>query len=211
MRWQVQLCDPLLKLAIEISQIEPWLWPPYAIGQAIIFLTCDFYLLVLLLISFFFPRLISAVRDWMFIPYFHTWCGLSANLECMSEMCCTRLAEKYRTQKIAILAPSHKFVGLYLRSQGMYRQSEKNLLNNDTSFTWPHNMVNFGLLTPEICSRVWGTPANFNKFRVLAALLRSTLVVGVSQTLSVEQRALLIFGRAAITLIIGHILVTVIL
>jgi len=24
---------------------------------------------------------------------FHTWCGLSANLECMSEMCCTRLAE----------------------------------------------------------------------------------------------------------------------
>ena len=22
-----------------------------------------------------------------------TWCGLSANLECMSEMCCTRLAE----------------------------------------------------------------------------------------------------------------------
>jgi len=22
------------------------------------------------------------------LPYFHTWCGLSANLECMSEMCC---------------------------------------------------------------------------------------------------------------------------
>ena len=22
---------------------------------------------------------------------FHTWCGLSANLECMYEMCCTRL------------------------------------------------------------------------------------------------------------------------
>jgi len=27
------------------------------------------------------------------LPYFHTWCGLSANLECRSEMCCTRLAE----------------------------------------------------------------------------------------------------------------------
>ena len=25
-------------------------------------------------------------------PYFHTWCGLSANVECISEMCCTRLA-----------------------------------------------------------------------------------------------------------------------
>jgi len=32
-------------------------------------------------------------------------------------------------------------------------------------------MVNFGLLTAEICWRVWGTPANFNGFRVLAALL----------------------------------------
>jgi len=31
--------------------------------------------------------------------------------------------------------------------------------------------------------RVWGTPANFNGFRVLAALLHGILVVGVSQTL----------------------------
>jgi len=29
-------------------------------------------------------------------------------------------------------------------------------------------MVNFGLLTAEIRWRVWGTPANFNGFRVLA-------------------------------------------
>jgi len=42
-------------------------------------------------------------------------------------------------------------------------------------------MVNFGLLTAEICWRVWGTPANFNGFRVLAALLHDTLVVGVSK------------------------------
>ena len=27
------------------------------------------------------------------LPYFHTWCGLSANLECRSEMCCMWLAE----------------------------------------------------------------------------------------------------------------------
>jgi len=27
------------------------------------------------------------------LPYFHTWCGLSAKLECRSEICCTRLAE----------------------------------------------------------------------------------------------------------------------
>ena len=39
------------------------------------------------------------------------------------------------------------------------------------SSTCPDNMVNFGLLTAEIRWRVWGTPANFNGFRVLAALL----------------------------------------
>jgi len=44
-------------------------------------------------------------------------------------------------------------------------------------------MVNFGPLAAEISSGVWGTPANFNGFRVLAALLHGTLIVGVSQTL----------------------------
>ena len=45
-------------------------------------------------------------------------------------------------------------------------------------------MANFGLLAGEIRWRVWGTPANFNRFRVLAALLlHDSLVVGVSQTL----------------------------
>ena len=42
-------------------------------------------------------------------------------------------------------------------------------------------MVNFSLLAAEILSLVWGTPANFNGFRVLAALLHGTLVVGVIQ------------------------------
>ena len=65
----------------------------------------------------------------------------------------------------------------------MYRQSEKKLLNSNTYSTCPDNMVNFGLLTAEICWRVWGALANFNGFRVLAALLHGTVVVGVSQTL----------------------------
>jgi len=46
----------------------------------------------------FFPRLISAVADWG-LPYFHTWCGLSANLGCRSETCCTRLAENTGRKK----------------------------------------------------------------------------------------------------------------
>ena len=44
-------------------------------------------------------------------------------------------------------------------------------------------MVNFGLLAAEIGSGVRGTPANFNGFRVLAALLHGSEVVSVSQTL----------------------------
>jgi len=48
---------------------------------------------------------------------------------------------------------------------------KKDLLSTDMSSTCSHNTVNFGLLTAEICWRVWGIRANFNGFRVLAALL----------------------------------------
>jgi len=53
----------------------------------------------------------------------------------------------------------------------MYRQSEKSLLNSNTSSTCPHNMAIYGPLMAEIGWPVWGTPANFNWFCVLAALL----------------------------------------
>ena len=51
------------------------------------------------------------------------------------------------------------------------------MLNSVISSRYPRNMVNFGPLAAEIGPVVWGTPANFNWFRVLAALLHSTLVV----------------------------------
>jgi len=44
-------------------------------------------------------------------------------------------------------------------------------------------MVNFGLLAAEIVLLVWGTPTNFNGFRLLAVLLHGTVVVGVSKIL----------------------------
>jgi len=49
---------------------------------------------------------------------------------------------------------------------------KKNLLNSNVSPIRPHNMVNIGPIAAEICWRVWGTPANFNGFRILAALLQ---------------------------------------
>jgi len=61
------------------------------------------------------------------LPYFHTWCGLSANLECRSENNVRHAARwKCRTQKRRQKAPSHNFLGLYLRNQGTHRQLEKN-------------------------------------------------------------------------------------
>jgi len=86
-------------------------------------------------------------------------------------MCCTWLAE-IQDAKIAIWAPSHNFDGLYLRNYRVSYVSTigKKLLSSNIS-TCPHNVVNFGLLAAEIISGVWGTPATFNGFRVLAALL----------------------------------------
>jgi len=85
--------------------------------------------------------------------------------------------------KIAICTPSHNFVGLYLRNQGMYRQSEKNLLNRNMYSTCLHNIAIFGLLTAEICWRIWGTPANFNGFHVLPLLLQQSRSLEANQTL----------------------------
>jgi len=59
----------------------------------------------------------------------------------------------------------------------------KKLVKQQYLLWMSHNMVNFGLLAADISPVVWGTLANFNGFRVLAALLHCSQVVGVSQTL----------------------------
>ena len=73
------------------NEIVYFLWPPYVIGQAIIFLPCGlfFYLSIFFFSS---PNLSSRRLDLDVHQYFYTWCGPSANLECRSEMCCMWLA-----------------------------------------------------------------------------------------------------------------------
>jgi len=103
----------------------------------------------------------------------------------MSEMCGMQFAENTgytKSRHFGAIAQFCQAVSSQLRHVPCI-DSPKKILSADTSSTCPHNMVNFGLLTAEICWRVWGTPANFNAFRVLAVLLHGTLVVGVSQTL----------------------------
>ena len=97
---------------------------------------------------------------------------------------------KYRTQKIAKKSPSAHHpttLSFYSFASKSYIDNRKNLLSTNMSSTCPHNIVNFGPLAPEIVSLVWGTPANFNGFRFLAALLHGTLVVRVSQTVALNR------------------------
>jgi len=94
---------------------------------------------------------------------------------------------KYRTQKSRQKSPSghHRTTlsGYSFATKARIDNRKKNLLSSNISSTCPYNTVNFGLLAAEIVSLVWGIPGNFNGFRVLAALLHGTLVVGVNQTL----------------------------
>ena len=63
-------------------------------------------------------------------------------------------------------------------------------------------------LVAEIDLPVWGTPANFNGFRVLAALLHGSKVVGISQTAALNRgRHLCSAGRPS-RWALAHILVT---
>ena len=112
------------------------------------------------------------------LPYLHTWCGLSANLRCRSETCCT--------QKIAKNSPSgHRLTTLsgYIFATKARIDSRQKTLDSNISPTCPHNIVNFGRLAAEIGLVVWRTQANFNRFRVFASLLHGIRAVGVSQTL----------------------------
>jgi len=107
-------------------------------------------------------------------------------LECRSEMCCTRLAGNAgpkESLKIHLLGTIAQICRAISSQPRNISTIGKNCLHSNVSPTCPHNMVNFGLLTAEICWRVWGTPANFNEFCVLAALLHGTQIVGVSQSL----------------------------
>ena len=106
-------------------------------------------------------------------------------------MCCTRLATNTGRKNDAKKLPSahHRTTlsGYIFATKACIDNREKNLLCSNISPTCPYNMVNFGRLAAEIVSLDWGTPANFNGFRVLAALLQTTLLVGVTQTAALNR------------------------
>jgi len=70
------------------------------------------------------------------------------------------------------------------------------------SSTYPHNMVNFGIVAAEIGLPVWGTPANFNGFRILAALLLKISLklarYGFTRPCLVEVHLIVLLAREAV-------------
>ena len=51
--------------------VAHYLWSPYVIGRPYIFSSCFFFFLLSSFFFLFFPRLISAVVDWMFTILWH--------------------------------------------------------------------------------------------------------------------------------------------
>jgi len=107
--------------------------------QAITFSRCGFFLssIFFYILSFFLAK--SQRSEIGCLPYFDTWCGPNANLECRSETCCTRLAEiqdaKSRQNRnlgtIAQLCPA---ISLQLRHISTIG---KKLLSSNISSTCP--------------------------------------------------------------------------
>ena len=163
--------------------------------MAALFNTASHYIFALwflLLSSFFlfFPRLISVVVEWMSTILLHMlWPQCEFRMQVWNVLHAARW--KCRTQKkIAKKSPSahhHRNWSGYIfttkASKARIDNRKKKIFKQQYLLQMSHNMVDFGLLAAEIDPVVWGTPANFNGFRVLAALLHGTLVVGVSQTL----------------------------
>ena len=116
------------------------------------------------------------------LPYFCTWCGLSANLAFRSETCCTRRTENTggKNRQKSPSGHHHTTLSGYIFTTKACIDNPKKMLSVNMSSTCAHNMVNFSPLTAEIGSTIWGTPANFNWYSRLGSVIARHLVVGVS-------------------------------
>jgi len=87
-----------------------------------------------------------------------------------------QLTENTESKKIAKNSTSghhHRtlsIVAVYFATKGYVSTIEK-IVKLQYILHMSHNMVNFSPLAAEVCLPDWGTPANFNGFRLLASLL----------------------------------------
>jgi len=133
----------------------------------------SFFLLLLLLLLFS-PSLNPSGRR---VDVYHTSTHGVALVRIWNAglKCAARGSLEIKAAKMTQKSPSahHRTTlsGYIFATKACIDIQKKNFLNSSMSSICPHNMANFGPLTVEIGSGVLGTPANFNGFRVLAALL----------------------------------------
>jgi len=128
----------------------------------------------LLSFFFFFSFFSSPNLSRRRLDVYHTWCGLSANLGCRCETCCTWLAENTghtKSPTIRHLRTIEQFCRAVPSQLRHVSTIGKKLLNSNISprvltISW----TSAHALTADIGSGVLGNPANFNGFRVLAKL-----------------------------------------
>ena len=114
--------------------------------------------------------------------------SLSANLECMSEMCCKRLAGNTgrktdaKNRPLGTIAQLCRAISSQLRQESTIGKNFKAEISPLHALS-SYNTVNFAPLVAEIVSLVWGKIANFNGFRVLASLLQRRRSTEANQTL----------------------------
>ena len=98
-------------------------------------------------------------------------------------MCCTQLAGNTGRKNSPSGHHRTTLSGCIFATKACIDYQEKNLLNSSISSTFPHNMANTGPLMAAICSGVWGTRVNFNRFCVLPLLLQRCRSPEANQTL----------------------------
>ena len=145
-----------------------------------------FLLSIFLSFILLFPRLFSAVVDWMSTIYFHTWCGLSANLG-WSETCCTRIAHRWNTgrKKIAKIRHLGTIAQRYRAISSQLRHVSTVGKTCQTAIS-PHMSLQYGELRP---TNSWellvslGHPSKFQRVSRLGSITARHSSTGVCQTL----------------------------
>ena len=121
------------------------------------------------------------------LPYFHKWCGLSANLRCWSETCCTWHAANTGCKK----SSKNRHLGTiaqlcrscYIFSIKAHIDNQKKLVKHQYL---PHMPPQYGELRPTSGwdrSGSLGHPCKFQQVSRLGSLTACTRVLGISHTL----------------------------
>jgi len=184
-QWKNFANPPRIDKVIAIIRVAPFFW-----------LTVYFHRVVSFYLSIFFfssPHLSGRTLD-VYHTSTHGVALVWIRMQVWNVLHAARW--KYRMQKSPSGTTS---LGYIFASKARIDNRKKRLLSSNISSRCFQNMVNFGPLTAEISSGVWGTPANFNGFRVLAALLHDSQVMSISQTLRRWKEGATYIRQATIT------------